>query len=78
VTAPAHRNDELVLAREPDGVTDIGDAGASGDETGASIDGAVPHLAVLVVITIIRADELTPKRCLQLIDSTAVDDTLGD
>jgi hypothetical protein len=77
VTAPAYGNDEPLLAREPDGVTDIGDAGASGDEPGMSIDGTVPHLAVLVVTTITPADELTPKRCLQPIYGTAVDQTFS-
>ncbi len=70
---PPRTATKAVLPSEPDGVTDIGDASTAGDEAGAPIDGAVPHLAVLVVAAVGRADELAPERRLELVDSTAVD-----
>ena len=73
MAAPAHGHQQVSLAGDSDGGADIGDAGTPGDEPGTTIDRAVPHLAMLVIASSTRTDELTPKRCLQLIDGSSLD-----
>jgi hypothetical protein len=73
VTTAAHGDHEAVLAREPRCGPDIGDPGASGDETRMAIDRAVPDLAVLVVPRISRADHVTCEGCVQVVHGCVVD-----
>ena len=73
VPAAAHGDQQPSLLGETDGGADIGDPGASRDESRAPVDRAVPHLAVLVISRIARADELAAEHRLQLLDGTVVD-----
>ena len=73
VPAAAHGDQQPSLLGEADGGADIGDPGASRDESRVPIDRAVPHLAVLVISRIARADELAVEHRLQLLDGRAVD-----
>jgi hypothetical protein len=73
VAAPAHGHQQVLLPSDSDGGADVGDAGTPGDEPGTAIDRTVPHFAMLVIASSTRTDELTPKRCLQLIDGSRLD-----
>ncbi len=73
VASPAHRHQQVAPARETHGCADVGDTGAPGDEAGAAVDRAVPHLAVLVVAGVSRTDELTAHRRLQLVERTCLE-----
>jgi hypothetical protein len=62
----ADGEDETVPAREPNGGGDVRRARATGDDRGASVDGAVPHPAHVVVAGTARREDLAGDLSSQL------------
>jgi len=73
VTTASHGDQQVLRAGQPDGGAYVGDSGAAGYQCGTAVNRPVPYLAMLVVASVIRADDFAPKGCLQFIDSSAVD-----
>src|SRR5262249_17817050 len=59
VPAAAHRDQKIVLPRDPHRVDDVSRAGTTDDERRPLVDHAVPNLADIVVVLVIRTDKLT-------------------
>jgi hypothetical protein len=59
VAAGSHGDEKIALARETDGRTDVGGAGAARDEPGMTIDRTVPDRAGGVVLRVAGTDELS-------------------
>jgi hypothetical protein len=58
VAAASHGDEKIALARETDGGTDVGGAGAARDERGMTIDRTVPDGAGGVVLRVAGTDQL--------------------
>jgi hypothetical protein len=57
VAASAHRDDQLVLARESDGGPDIGGAGTARDEGRTAVDRTIPDAPFGVVGSVAGTDQ---------------------
>ena len=66
VTAATNRDFEAELAGEIDGIHDVGDAAAAGDQRRALVDEAVMHLPCNLVPGICRLQELPAERDFKL------------
>jgi hypothetical protein len=73
VRSTANRDFEIVLPSEADRGADTGSIRAANDDRRASIDGAVPDDAGLVVPRIVRNKHLSSDRCPQGLDIWADD-----
>jgi hypothetical protein len=73
VRSTANRDFEIVLPGEADCGADIGSIRAANDDRRASIDGAVPDNAGLVVPRVVRNKHLSSDRCPQGSDIWADD-----
>ena len=77
VAAAAHRDPEIVLSSEVDGVDHVRDAAALHDHGRPAVDHAVPDLAGVVVAVVARADHRSANVLPQPLHRGFVDDALG-
>ena len=68
VSASSDRDEQVVLARELDGLDDIFGRRAAGDQRGPAIDHGVPDLAHLVVARVAGKKHVPPEVRFELVD----------
>jgi len=73
VPAPAYRDEQVALRREPDGLDDVVEARAKGDERRTPIDGAVPDAASFVITLLSGLHQRIPEAGAQRLDRPRVD-----
>ncbi len=73
VAAPAHRNEQVVLAGEVDRVYDVGHARRAGYERGPPVDHAVPDLAGLFVARVAGTEQLAAQARPELLDDRVLE-----
>jgi hypothetical protein len=64
VAASTDSDQKIMLPSKPDCAAHIGDAGAPGNESGTSINHAVPDLTSFIVARVVRANQFASKHFL--------------
>lgn len=73
VPPAAHRDRQVMVAREIDRCDDVGSAGAAGDHAGMPVDHAVPDAAGRVVVRVAGAQQLAAQIVAKWLDRCIVD-----
>jgi hypothetical protein len=68
VPAPSDRDEQVVLARELDGLDDIFRRRAARDQRGSAVDHGIPDLAHRVVARVARKKHTPPEVRFELVD----------